>query len=429
MIAVQIGSALIPALTELMPRIQATIASVIDWVKQNPDLVVGIGKVVIAVAGISAALAPVLLALPGIVSAFTIIKTLAASLSIAIPALGISFGALAAPILVLGAAFVLLTPLIHANIKAHQDLRAALDQEKESHNRLSAEIEKYIAWLEARGVAVDRAAIAQMTTEDAIAALNAQHAAARETQTYKDINELEAKKKAHAQTSDAIIDSINAENQARKQNALIAADALKNIGDARKKGVADEQTTNAQILAAQSQLSDATLQNYVAMGLMTKEQVDNIHEIMKGLSPATRHSPSINDIVGEGFGALVSDLNSVYTVIEGIGNKMAGVFAGIQDAIAFALSFAGGNGGGDAEHRAMGGPVAGGMPYIVGEAGQELFVPETDGRIVPAHQTKGMMGGNVTNNFEISGYNQDPEALAQKISRVLYRQQIAYGMS
>jgi len=39
------------------------------------------------------------------------------------------------------------------------------------------------------------------------------------------------------------------------------------------------------------------------------------------------------------------------------------------------------------------------------------------------------MGGNVTNNFEISGYNQDPEALAQKISRVLYRQQIAYGMS
>lgn len=36
--------------------------------------------------------------------------------------------------------------------------------------------------------------------------------------------------------------------------------------------------------------------------------------------------------------------------------------------------------------RAEGGPVTAGMPYIVGERGSELFVPQTDGYIVPHHE-------------------------------------------
>jgi hypothetical protein len=32
----------------------------------------------------------------------------------------------------------------------------------------------------------------------------------------------------------------------------------------------------------------------------------------------------------------------------------------------------------------MGGPVAGGVPYLVGERGPELFVPAAAGRIVPS---------------------------------------------
>jgi hypothetical protein len=44
----------------------------------------------------------------------------------------------------------------------------------------------------------------------------------------------------------------------------------------------------------------------------------------------------------------------------------------------------------------MGGPVFAGMPYYVGEAGRELFVPNQNGQIVP---NRGL-GGNITiNNY------------------------------
>jgi TP901 family phage tail tape measure protein len=43
--------------------------------------------------------------------------------------------------------------------------------------------------------------------------------------------------------------------------------------------------------------------------------------------------------------------------------------------------------------RRMGGPVAAGSPYIVGEAGPELFVPTMTGRILPNHDISGSMTG------------------------------------
>ena len=50
--------------------------------------------------------------------------------------------------------------------------------------------------------------------------------------------------------------------------------------------------------------------------------------------------------------------------------------------------------GGGAENKFMGGPVAGGSPYIVGERGPELFVPGASGSIVP----NGMGGAPVIVN-------------------------------
>ena len=46
--------------------------------------------------------------------------------------------------------------------------------------------------------------------------------------------------------------------------------------------------------------------------------------------------------------------------------------------------------------RATGGPVSDGMPYLVGERGAELFVPNTSGAIVPNNK---LGGGNVTVNL------------------------------
>jgi hypothetical protein len=55
---------------------------------------------------------------------------------------------------------------------------------------------------------------------------------------------------------------------------------------------------------------------------------------------------------------------------------------------------------------ATGGPVTAGMPHIVGERGRELFIPSTDGVIVPHHQSRRILsesspattGPQTTNN-------------------------------
>lgn len=49
--------------------------------------------------------------------------------------------------------------------------------------------------------------------------------------------------------------------------------------------------------------------------------------------------------------------------------------------------------------RAKGGPVAGGMPYLVGESGPEIFQPSTGGNIVPNNQLG--TGGTTNVNFTI----------------------------
>jgi lambda family phage tail tape measure protein len=46
-------------------------------------------------------------------------------------------------------------------------------------------------------------------------------------------------------------------------------------------------------------------------------------------------------------------------------------------------------------HRASGGPVRAGNPYVVGEIGQELFVPDQPGTIIPNNKLGGFKGGSV----------------------------------
>ena len=49
-----------------------------------------------------------------------------------------------------------------------------------------------------------------------------------------------------------------------------------------------------------------------------------------------------------------------------------------------------------------GGPAKAGQPYIVGEAGPELFVPNSSGTVVPNNQMGAAVGGEVTVNFNVS---------------------------
>ena len=63
-------------------------------------------------------------------------------------------------------------------------------------------------------------------------------------------------------------------------------------------------------------------------------------------------------------------------------------------------------------HRARGGPVIAGQPYIVGERGREAFVPETDGMIVPS----GAMGMTVNQTFVLPPGSTLPQATQAQVA-------------
>lgn len=53
--------------------------------------------------------------------------------------------------------------------------------------------------------------------------------------------------------------------------------------------------------------------------------------------------------------------------------------------------------------KAMGGPIAGGQPYLVGELGPEMILPSTDGYVVPNHHLGGLLSGTVPANAGSQG--------------------------
>jgi hypothetical protein len=87
---------------------------------------------------------------------------------------------------------------------------------------------------------------------------------------------------------------------------------------------------------------------------------------------------------------ILKDLQKSSFAATGFGSILSGIFQGFQS----------------------GGSVAAGMPYVVGEAGPELFVPHTGGTIVP----HGSFGGQIVYNIDARGADASVE---QRILRVL----------
>ena len=105
------------------------------------------------------------------------------------------------------------------------------------------------------------------------------------------------------------------------------------------------------------------------------------------------------------FGAIGNVIDRIQNMISLIANNSA--IRGISSLISSAF-------GG---FRAAGGAVTGGTPYVVGERGPELFVPNGSGSIVPNNR----MGGS-TINLTVNGAI-DPEGTARTIIDILNRSQ------
>ena len=94
-------------------------------------------------------------------------------------------------------------------------------------------------------------------------------------------------------------------------------------------------------------------------------------------------------------------LSLILGPVLGIGVGVGAASSKFADVFKFLSGFGG---------RAAGGPVAANRPVVVGEAGRELFIPSTSGRIVPNGSLSQFAGQaaqmiNVTVNGVISGNN------------------------
>ena len=76
--------------------------------------------------------------------------------------------------------------------------------------------------------------------------------------------------------------------------------------------------------------------------------------------------------------------------------------------------------------RAEGGYVTGGTPYMVGERGPEMFVPNQSGNIVPNNK----MGGGININFNNPVVRSDSDLIRiiSEVKRVLNREQVVAGL-
>lgn len=411
-----------------------------NWIQTHPVLVGWIVKLAAAVGVFMTVAGPLLIMLPGVVALFGMLGggAAVAGAGAAVGGAAIGGGVLAAtatgfigllgPIALVLGALALVAPLIIACVRASNELKEANAQQAESESRLSGEVERYINWLAERGVAVDRAALAQMTSEEQIAALNQQYAAAREAGQFQELAALKEKEKAQSDASWAAIEALGKEDAARQKSVGVAQDSTKQVSDVYNRWKDEHATLLQGVELDQVVANTDMISEWQKYGLATKEQVEMIREQMKGLSPATRHSPSINDLVFAGFAELNSGMEGVFGTLSGIAGKIAGVFSGIQGAIEFALGIAGGGGvGGNIEGRAIGGPVQAGQVYKVEEIGPEIFVPSVPGTIVPLGQSAKSMsaalagggGGGFTFNYNGNMIIRE-EADIDKVSRRLF---------
>jgi hypothetical protein len=199
-LATELGDRLAPVLISLAQSIMPVLRSVLEWARANEGLANVIAQVVLGVTGLSLILAPILLILPGLVTAFGLfsgaltatagvlgltstaagvttaaIATTGTTATVAtggVAAFGAAFAAAALPIIAIVGVLALAGAAVYKHIQAQRDLREAMDQQKASEVALSATIQRRVAQLERQGVSIDRVALATKSMDEQIAHLN-----------------------------------------------------------------------------------------------------------------------------------------------------------------------------------------------------------------------------------------------------------------
>ena len=162
-------------------------------------------------------------------------------------------------------------------------------------------------------------------------------------------------------------------------------------------------------------------------GAITKnnDELEPFFNLIKGIAEfAVKYlAPAISEVLGAAFkvlGGIISGIVTVFAkLVSGI-NATVNAVRALASALANSIvgkavsGIASGIGSVFGGGRAQGGSVTGGTPYLVGERGAELFVPQSSGSIVP----NSSLGGGTTINLTVNGAI-DSEGAARQIIALL----------
>jgi hypothetical protein len=214
------------------------------------------------------------------------------------------------------------------------------------------------------------------------------------------------------------IEAARKRNQARK----LELDATKSLIEIDKKyavsleafGVAQSKLYEGNVSASERlvglraqeyELLKQTLSADKSVATEALEKLVTVYEKINDLQiEQGRLSMEAGAMIAQGFEDAILSGQKLGEVVRSLGRDLVRLVfsqlvtqplaAGIGGAIKSAFGF-----------RAMGGPVASGSPYVVGEKGPELFVPHASGTIVPNNKMGSSGGGgtgSVTVNYNIA---------------------------
>jgi phage-related protein len=155
------------------------------------------------------------------------------------------------------------------------------------------------------------------------------------------------------------------------------------------------------------------------------DELEPFFNLIKGIAEfAVKYlAPAISEVLGAAFkvlGGIISGIVTVFAkLVSGI-NATVNAVKALASALANSVvgkavsGIASGIGSVFGGGRAQGGSVTGGTPYLVGERGAELFVPQSSGSIVP----NSSLGGGTTINLTVNGAI-DSEGAARQIIALL----------
>ena len=211
---------------------------------------------------------------------------------------------------------------------------------------------------------------------------------------------------------------MNLENGTRVADAFLDGNIQENIRRANEAVGSVKSIADAVGLDAAKQFATAGIQMAVAM----------IEALLEVIGPRGKGRKALSAMMD----SLAESLNrtsyiNVVTTTSGYGSATPGELPALSPTDQANLDFFLGGGigapeGGFFPGFANGGPVMGGQPIIVGERGPELFVPGSNGNVVPNNA----MGGN-TYAITVQAGVGDPRAIGQQIVEYVKKFEQANG--